>query len=483
MHNSSLSLASKYVQSNENPTLSDFLRSEKERIAAVSFTTNYRKLRHVWQEAMVSALKQHKPDIYEDDSRLETDAEEWTAIIDLIKIEKSKKAEDTQSKTENDTSTIASSTTFSGLKRDFDYIKIDDFTPDAYRSSDQWLVDSKDILPNFKQFQDESLKLARRCKGTLLLKNDLAVLLSLSGVLVLSKDIKHPLLNSCFNTIKYSALVDSFSQELLDHLPLFPLQLYVEYSAVAQKLLNNSYDYREEFQEEVVMMKKKEDGPQKKILDALMHVAPEVVKPQKKKSNELDLCASFVQPFVGRLLQEKNNDPHQSDRVVDELEEVEEKCRPDIKCLVYEDGEYAFTNAYGEVKPSNIHDKHLLNFELYKLALYGKEMLLKTNAKNIVCFQIWGGNAKAYLMKLACNNVYTLTHFCDFRIPTGLKDMDMSLNDMNNLMKFVHVYKTFCFEKDNTADKFLVLPSLSLSLSTLFDVLSPEASNKKRKLD
>ncbi|KAI8076408.1 uncharacterized protein B0P05DRAFT_572394 [Gilbertella persicaria] len=429
---------------------------------------------------MVSALKQLKPELNDDASCLETNPEEWMPMLNLIKTKKSKKTEDTKSEM---SSTTATSTTFSGLKRDFSHIKIEEFQTDFYRSSDQWLVGDKNILGDFKKFQDESLEMAKRCKGTMLLKNDIAVLLSLSGILILSKDIQHPVLNNCFNTIKYSTLVDLCCQEFLYHLPLFPLQSYVAYSAVVQKLLNDGYDYREEFQEEMMMMKKKEDGPQKKILDALIHIAPEVVKPLKKKVSELDLCASFVQPFVGRLLQERNNDPHQSDRVVDELEEVDAKCRPNIKCLVYEGENYIFTNAYGEVKPSNIYDKHLLNFELYKLALYGKEMLQKSDAKNILCFQIWGGAGKAYIMKLACNNVCTITHFCDFRIPVKLKDMDMSLNDMNNLMKFVYVYKKYCFEKQSSTEKFLMLPSLSLPLATLFDIISSEASNKKRKLN
>lgn len=311
--------------------------------------------------------------------------------------------------------------------------------------------------------------------------NSIIVSRSISGILLLKPDQRCKNVTKFFRTIEYQSIYEKTKLDIVTGAPEFNNKLFGKLSRYTKKLVKKQFQYRERYQSKLMKLKKNRSPIEKKILDAFLHVSPETCKPVKRRISEIDHCSAYLQPFVRSLLQEPNNNPRNSDLVVDELEEIEESCRPDYKCTVYEGGRYLYTNAYGEVKPQRCQDNQKLFFDLYKLALYAKDMIFSTKLQSVLCFHVWGKNTTCYLVRLGCNNICTMTEFCSINIPTNVEEMSFSLTDLNDLMMFAHIYKHHCFEQEeeNNDDRAPLL-ARSLPLSTLYDIIEDTGTSKDK---
>ncbi|KAG0169398.1 hypothetical protein DFQ30_003671 [Apophysomyces sp. BC1015] len=212
---------------------------------------------------------------------------------------------------------------------------------------------------------------------------------------------------------------------------------------------------------------------------AIIGLIPAIYDCNMRALSEAHFSASYIHPLMTGLFSCKRPSKvaHCPNTVADENATINNN-RPDYKVDVYEAYEYAYTNVYGEIKPTKNISSSLLVNDFCRVAIFCNDACDELKLDHIIGFQVAGPSITWFGMHLQQDQLYTFTEIAAIDIPMKKSELLNLVGRLDDLMLVVKIHKTLCSPSTTIADN-LRCPTHPLWYAGNG---SETKSNKKRKV-
>ncbi|KAI9004285.1 hypothetical protein CLU79DRAFT_713739, partial [Phycomyces nitens] len=126
--------------------------------------------------------------------------------------------------------------------------------------------------------------------------------------------------------------------------------------------------------------------------------------------------------------------------------------RPDYKVDIYEAYEYAYTNVYGEIKPTKNTSSLLLVNYFCRVAIFCKDACDEKELDHTIGFQVAGPTITWFGMHLQHDQLYTFTEIAAIDIPMKRSELLNLVGRLDDLLLVVKAHKTLCYPSTTITD-------------------------------
>ncbi|ORX43203.1 hypothetical protein DM01DRAFT_318275 [Hesseltinella vesiculosa] len=208
-----------------------------------------------------------------------------------------------------------------------------------------------------------------------------------------------------------------------------------------------------------------------------------IINEDKARMQLLDLCEALndyergvIRAIVGLIPEIYDCDMKSFSNFVADEHETANNNRPDYKVDVYNAYQYAYTNVYGEVKPSKNISSSLLAHDFCRVAVFCKDACDQLKLDHVIGFQVTGPTIIWFVMHLKYDKVYTFTEITAIDIPMKKSELLNLVGRLDDLVLLIKIHKTLCCPVATSIDN-LRCPTHSTWYTGDFT----QTSNKKRK--
>ncbi|CAO3694726.1 unnamed protein product [Rhizopus stolonifer] len=246
----------------------------------------------------------------------------------------------------------------------------------------RWILQQHNISEIFHEYRIKYLQ-----STGYTIENNFNEILVMSGILVLQKRFDYQRFPSILFSPKLLRDMHQYLMQKTFYASPFNPQQFVQVKNIILNYVNDQLD-EDSARMQLLGICKSLNEEERGVIRAIVGLIPALYDCDMKIVSELHFSASFVHPFIQGLLPSKQppNVPHCSNIIPDE----HKTHRPDYKIDIYEAYQYAYTNLYGEIKPSKDISPTLLVNDFYRVAIFCKDAMDRFNLENALGFHFAG---------------------------------------------------------------------------------------------
>ncbi|KAI9005455.1 hypothetical protein CLU79DRAFT_713151, partial [Phycomyces nitens] len=174
------------------------------------------------------------------------------------------------------------------------------------------------------------------------------------------------------------------------------------------------------------------------VVRAIVGLIPAIYDCNMRPLSEAHFSASYIHPFISNVVADENATINNN--------------RPDYKVDIYEAYEYAYTNVYGEIKPTKNTSSLLLVNYFCRVAIFCKDACDEKELDHTIGFQVAGPTITWFGMHLQHDQLYTFTEIAAIDIPMKRSELLNLVGRLDDLLLVVKAHKTLCYPSTTITD-------------------------------